>query len=117
VQEASEFVSTSQRFLDEAETFQDKKPTSDLLEPTSDILALHRELKAAERELFQVETRIEVLQSRLKIAIGENLGCRGVASWKWQETWKLDQAMLKRDKPELYEQYCKMSGYRVFRLE
>lgn len=117
LREAIQFVSTSQPLLEEAKKLQRKKPTANVLEPSDDVVALHSELKAALRESFLLERKIELLQSKLQVAIGENLGLRGVASWKWRETWILNQALLKREEPALYEQYREISGSRVFRLD
>jgi len=117
VRESIQFVSATEPLLEEAKKLQRKKPTADLLEPSAEILALHRELKAALRQSFLLERKIEALQGKLQVAIGENLGFKGVASWKWRESWILNQALLKREEPELYEQYRERSGSRVFCLE
>ena len=117
LREATEFISASQPLLDEAKKHQRKKPTGRVLQPSDEILSLHRELKDALRESFLLERKIEFLQSKLQVAIGDNLGFQGVASWKWRETWTLNQSLLKREEPELYEQYREACGSRVFHLE
>jgi hypothetical protein len=81
------------------------------------MLLLHRELKDAWHRSFLLEREIEILRSRLQIAIGEHLGIKGVASWKWRDRWFLNQALIKKEEPELYEKYRKLSSGRVFQLE
>lgn len=57
------------------------------------------------------------LRAKSQVQIGEHVGCRGVASWKWRETWLLNQALLKRHEPALFERYRERRGTRFFHLE
>jgi hypothetical protein len=55
------------------------------------------------------------------VVVGENRGMTGVASWKWNDCWKMDTTRLKKEKSalyaELYEVYKRDSGSRKFCLE
>lgn len=86
-----------------------------MLEPSPEALAIHRELKSALRESFFLDCKIENLRAKLQVQIGEHVGCRGVASWKWRETWLLNQALLKRHEPELFERYRERKGRSIGR--
>jgi hypothetical protein len=41
----------------------------------------------------------------------------GVTPWKWRERWELNEALLKKQEPEVYDRYKQLSPTRVFRLE
>jgi Meiotically Up-regulated Gene 113 (MUG113) protein len=115
--EAESFLAESFPVLQEAKKLQKQRPTTHMLDPSESVKALHRELRTAERQAFLLEKRIETLRCRIQVEIGENLGIRGVASWKWREQWMLDQKALKRDEPHVYERFKRLSEFRVFHLE
>ena len=73
--------------------------------------------KASVELAEQLEQKIAALRGKIRLEIGENLGIRGIASWKWREQWQLDQEALKRDAPEVYERFKRLSACRVFHLE
>ena len=100
-----------------ATKLQKTRPTNHTVEPTEATRSLHRELRDALRQAFLLEQRIAVLQGHLQLEIGENLGIRGVASWKWREQWKLDQDALKREEPKVFDRFKRLSSTRVFRVE
>jgi hypothetical protein len=117
IEEAESFLAQSVPVLQEAKKLQERRPTNRTLEPSENIRTLHRELRNAERQAFLLEQTNFVLRGRIQVAIGENLGIRGVASWKWREQWKLDQEALRRDEPKVYARFKRLSTSRVFRLE
>jgi hypothetical protein len=117
IEEAESFLAESVPVLQEAKKLQKQRPTSQMLDPSDTLDALHRELRDAERQAFLLEQKIAVLRGRIQVAIGENLGIRGVASWKWREQWTVDEKALKHDAPQVYERFKRLIASRVFRLE
>ncbi len=117
IREAESFVSERAPVIREATKLQKKRPTNHTLESTETTRSLHRDLRNALRQAFLLEQRIEFLQGQLQLEIGENLGIRGVASWKWREQWKLDQDALKRNEPKVFDRFKRLSSTRVFRVE
>ena len=63
----------------------------------------------------------EFLKSKLQLAIGENKGITGVASWEWVQRWTMNLALFEKTEPKLYaklyEKYKRDSGSRKFALE
>ena len=100
----------------QVEEFKKTKPTERMRDPSESDWIYHNELREAQKEMFLLTQRIEFLQSQLKVAIGEDLGIEGIASWKWQETARFSIPLFREKKPKLYEKYKKVSATRVFRL-
>src|SRR5262249_53427632 len=117
IEEAEAFLADSLPVLQEVERLQKRQPTSRVLDPSEGIKALHSELREAQRQAFFLGQKIVTLRGRIKIAIGESLGIRGIASWKWREQWRLDLDALRREEPKVYEKFKCLSGYREFHLE
>ena len=117
ISEAESFLAERTPVVQEATKLQKRRPTNHTLEPTETTRSLHRELRDALRQTFLLEQKIQLLQGQLQLEIGENLGIRGVASWKWREQWKLDQDALKRDEPKIFDRFKRLSSTRVFRVE
>jgi hypothetical protein len=117
VGKAEAFVREHQPLLRQAKLLCRKRPTDTLLEPTREMLDIYRELRELRREKFLVERRIELLASKVQIAIGENLGMKGVASWKWVERWPMDTKRFQKEHEALYEEYKRDSSSRMFLLE
>ena len=117
IQEAESFLAESSPVLQEAGKLKKKRPTNHTLEPSEIVLALHRELRDASRQAFLLDQRIALLQGRIQLAIGENSGIRGVASWKWRDQWTLDKNALKREEPKVFDRFKRDSSSRVFHLE
>lgn len=103
--------------LREAQRLRRKPPARPIAEPSTKARELHRALRDATRQAFLLEQQILYLQAELQLEIGENAGLAGIASWKWREQWTLDQRLLRKEEPQMFEKYRKMSGARVFRLE
>lgn len=117
VKAAEEFLAENLPIIHQAAKLQRQKPkTQDVLLPTDAIKTLHRELKEAVGQAFFLEQRIQVLQSKLQIAIGDNIGIDGVASWKWREMMRLNSSLFKKEEPELFKKYQRPSASRVFHL-
>lgn len=76
-------------------------------------------LKANQADLKVLENVIDQNKNELKAMLGENLmGRTGdwIVTWKTQTTKKLDIDRLKKEAPDLYEQYVKEIPSRVLRL-
>ena len=108
----SEFVPVHE----EARKLQRRKPTGPMVEPSAELALLYRELRDSEQEMFFLEQRISLLQNRLKVAIGDNAGIFGLASWKWRDQEVFDQSRLKAEEPNIFEKYRRTRGSRVFQL-
>ena len=101
----------------EADKFKRKKPTNEMVEATNEMLEIYRELRQLVRDKYLMERRIELLESKIQLAIGDNLGMKGIASWKWRDQLKMDTARFKREHEVLYKEYQINLGQRVFLLE
>ena len=117
VNRAEAFTQELQPLFHEAKRLSRKKPTDEMLDPTDHVRDLYRRLQEASREKYLLDRQIELLVSRVKIAIGENRGIEGVASWDWQERSTMDVKRFQKEHPVLYEEYKRDSSCRVFRPE
>lgn len=115
--EAEAFVRELQPLLRQAKRLGKKRPTDTLLEPTPEMLGVYQELRDLHRRKFLVERRIGLLTSRVQVAIGENLGMKGVASWGWVERWPMDTKRFQKEHEALYKEYQRDSSSRTFLLE
>lgn len=111
----------SQEILEKATRLAEQKPNGVLAEPTEEMREAYRELKSARRERFLLQQRIDVLESRIQVAIGENSGMDGIATWEWSDSWRFDVTGFKEGDPAayeaLYEKYKSNAGGRRFVLE
>ena len=68
-----------------------------------------------------LDQRIEFLESQIQVAIGQNRGMAGIASWDWVDNWQFDVTAFKDKEPKeyarLYEVYNRNIGNRRFILE
>lgn len=76
-------------------------------------------LQALKTDLRTLEGAIEKEENVLKLRLGDKAA--GVAgnfkvTWKNQETTRLDSKALKEKQPQVYEQFAKTTGSRVFRV-
>lgn len=110
------FLHKSLPLLKQVEEFKKTKPNEQMREPSKGDRSLYRALRESRKELFLLEQKILILQSQLEVAIGKNLGLKGIASWKWQEAARFNLIVFKEEHPDLYEKYKKSSATRVFRL-
>jgi hypothetical protein len=121
IDQAVTFMKELLPLLDGAKKLRRKKPDETMIDPSDEMLDIYRQLREASRERFLLERRIELLESKIQVVIGENRGMTGVASWKWNDCWKMDTTRLKKEKgalyAELYEEYKRNSGSRKFCLE
>lgn len=115
------FVNEFQPLVAAAEKLREQKPGDTVAKPTDEIKQAYRELRTARREKLLLEQRIAFLESRIQVAIGENRGMTGIASWEWIDNWQFDLAAFKETEPDeygrLYEKYTRNSGSRRFILE
>jgi hypothetical protein len=121
IEKAVAFIKECQRFVPDAMKLRRKKPNDTMLDPPEEMREIYRQLREAGREKFLLEKRIELLESRVQVAIGENRGMKGVASWKWVDLWTMNTVRFKRENPTMYkrlfEKYKRDSGNRKFCLE
>lgn len=101
----------------EASKLRRKKPSETLVDPSEEMREIYRELREASRQKFLLDRRIELLETKIQVAIGENRGMSGVASWKWADCWTMDINRFRKERKELYEEYKRNSGTRKFCLE
>lgn len=117
VDEALAFVGELQPLLQRANDLRRTRPNETMLDPSDEIRQVALQLRAAQNQRWLLERRIELLASRIQIAIGENCGMEGVASWKWKDHWDMDTKRFEAEHKELYDQYRRNSGVREFRLK
>jgi hypothetical protein len=121
VDQAVAFMKELLPVLDDAKKLRRKKPDETMIDPSDEMLDIYRQLRKASRERFLLDRRIELLESKIQVVIGENRGMTGVASWKWNDCWKMDTTRLKKERgalyAQLYEEYKRNSGSRKFCLE
>ncbi len=117
VDRAVSFVEESEPLLSEAKKLQHRHPNDTMVESSSEMLEIYRQLRALGREKYLIEQRIAFLESRIQVAIGDNCGMRGVASWKWRDHWTMDVSRFRKEQDALYEEYLRNQGCRKFCLE
>lgn len=115
IEEAQAHLTKNLPTIQQAKKLQRVKTKPQMLEATDMTRTLHRELTEKLRQFFFLEQQIEVLKAQLMVAIGDNAGIAGIASWKWEERLKFNQQLFKREEPELFEKYKRPSGTRYFR--
>jgi hypothetical protein len=93
------------------------KPNERMLAPLDEVRRVALELKVAQDQRWLLDRRIELLASKIQIAIGENCGMDGVASWKWKDHWEMDTKRFEAEHKELYDEYRRNSGARELRLK
>lgn len=117
INEAEAFIRESQPLLLEAKRLCRKKPNDTMVDPTDEMREIYLQLRKANREKFLLEQRIELLESKVQVAIGENCGMKGIASWKWVDRWAMNVARFKKEHENLFEEYRRNSGSRTFCLD
>jgi len=119
--EAMAFVAECQPLVAAAEKLRGQKPANTVAEPTQVIKQVHRELSMVRRERLLLGQRIEFLESKIQVAIGQNRGMAGIASWDWVDNWQFDVTAFKDEEPEEYARlnkvYNRNCGTRRFILE
>ncbi len=78
---------------------------------------LIEELEIVKSELKVIEERKDEIENKLKQMLGEHEEGRignTVVLWKNIESKRIDTNRLKKEKPDIYEQYLKISNYRKF---
>jgi hypothetical protein len=116
IDEGLAFLGKALPVVAQAEELQKKKPKESMRDPSQSDRSLYDELRESQRDLFLLEQKILLLQSQLQVAIGQDLGIKGIASWKWQEATRFNLIVFKEEHPDVYEKYKKVSATRVFRL-
>jgi hypothetical protein len=116
IEKALAFLDSALPLFDKAKGFRKTKPNDRMLEPSKSDRTIYRQLRESQKELFFLEQKILLLQSQLQIAIGQNLGLKGIARWQWQEALRFNIRLFKEERPELYEKYKRISATRYFRL-
>jgi len=116
VDKAEAFVKECQQVLPEAKKLRRRKPNDTMAEPSGEMPAIYRQLREAMSKKFLLDQRIEFLVSKVQVAIGENRGMKGVATWQWEDRPWFDQKRFQEEHKTLYEEYARDSGCRKFRL-
>lgn len=112
------FIEKSQPFVQEANRLRGQKLLGTTwVRPTTEMFQIYRELRKYRREKFFVEQRIALLESQIQVAIGDNWGMEGIASWAWTDRWTIETERFKKEQASLYEEYKRNSGSRRFCLE
>jgi hypothetical protein len=117
VDRALAFVEKFQPLRREAEKLRRNPPSNTMVESSSEMFEIYRKIRSLKREEYLIGQEIDFLESKIQIAIGDNCGMRGVASWKWADNWRMDIERFKKEQSELYERYIHNSGSRRFLLE
>lgn len=94
-----------------------KLPTIDLPSKAKEIV---EELEGIKSDIKVLEERKSECENKLKQLLGEHESGRindVVISWKNVKTNRIDTERLKREKPEVYEQYLKPVSYRRFGIK
>ena len=99
--------------------YPDSESESAALCGESDLILISEYQKIKEQEAELADQR-KVLEGEIKRLIGEceelRCGDNRIATWRTQNRESLDTKALKQEKPELFEQYSKISSYRVLRI-
>ena len=99
--------------------YPDSESESAALCGESDLILISEYQKIREQEAELADQR-KVLGGEIKRLIGEceelRCGDNRIATWRTQNRESLDTKALKQEKPELFEQYSKISSYRVLRI-
>ena len=82
--------------------------------PTDRDRSQHLELLALYAEKKRIDVEIEKREDALKLRIGAASGLESIASWKLVEGSRLDQSRLKRERPELYDEFAAPTASRRF---
>jgi hypothetical protein len=117
VDQAEAFMKEFQPLVHQVKKLHRKKPNDQMVDPSGEMLQIYRQLREASRARFLLERQIEFLESKVQVAIGENLGMRGIASWRWMDRWTMDIEQFRKDHEKLYEEYKRDSGCRRFILD
>jgi len=83
----------------------------------SQAMKLVEEYERIKAELKPLEERKAELENRLKYMLGEHEEGRignVIVSWKNVESKRIDTTRLKKERPDIYEQFLKTSSYRKF---
>jgi hypothetical protein len=113
IEQALAFM-VNEPFLRDADSLRTVTPKDTFVDPSPEMFEVYRQLRKEARELFLLERSIDVLQAKIAVAIGENSGMTGIASWAWQPRAGFNMDDFKADHPDLYEKYRLDSGSRRF---
>lgn len=91
------------------------------IEATGEIAELYSNLKAKKQTLKGLKTDIESDEDKIKEFMADNdtlvLIDKVIVTWKMQSRTTIDSKKLKSEKPEIAEEYSKISRSRIFRLK
>lgn len=116
VDNAQAFMERCRQVLPKARELCRKKPNGTMAEPSGEIPEIYRQLREAVSKQYLLEQHIKLLESKIQVAIGENDGMMGMATWKWESCRRFVEKLFKEEHGELWEQYRRERGGRKFRL-
>jgi len=118
VDQAVSFVERAQPLLQKAADLRSRAILSEaVVEPSDEMLQTYHRLRALRQQRYLLQQEIDFLESTIQVAIGENSGMRGVASWKWVDCPRFDEKRFKKEQETLYSAYLRDSGSRRFCVE
>jgi hypothetical protein len=116
---AVEFMNEFQPLYLQASALRQKPPNDadTMVNASDDMREIYRELRKLRSERYFIEQRVAFRESKIQVAIGDNGGRKGVASWSWVDRWTMDIERFRKGQDALYQQYKRNSGCQVFRLD
>src|SRR6266496_3598631 len=100
----------------EVKSLAEEESDGRLLTPGSEEWSLYTEILETRADQDHSSFRRELLENKLKLIIGKTDGLDGVATWRSQTRYQLDEASLRLERPDIFRAYQKGTRIRVFRL-
>lgn len=85
--------------------------------PTEDDLIMYKSLCRVREEEDSLGSQRQFLESKLKMRINRASALGQIATWKTQTSLRLDQAVLQREMPDVFQAFQRPTRSRVFRLK
>jgi hypothetical protein len=117
IAEASKVNSEYLPTIAQAEEVGAKEPDGSIKEPGNAAVAMHQELREIKEKMTLLESRWDYLVAGIQLDMDTASEVRGIATWKAVQSNRLNQAALKAEHPDIFQQYLSTSISRVFRLE
>lgn len=85
------------------------------ISPDDEILKIYHKLCRIKGIINNLQFEKEILENQLKSKIGNNDGIDGIATWKTQTQFRLDQKTFKEKHPDIYQAFAVESKTRIFK--